>query len=495
MAYGLLSYADEDQGPYGAYASDADKPRGILGYLPDDNAPPVLQSGMIAMPPAAAFPPPPSSLFPAMLPAAPVPYTNSGDYWGGNTSGAVPNAAAGPWPGSYLAPVPAAPDWGQVPTTPTANQAAIFAAPRPLSWNDVAANSSGDVWGTAQGNAGAAPSWPDRAGYPLVPPIGAVAPLQSGLTGLISPYLNPDVARVLRVSANLTPIGFPFALGKATAEQAIDRWNNWPSFDIGAFTGHVGEGREAVARQVEAAMPLALMGVGVPIPFAPKGSLGASGGRLPPAREPLPMRTAQRMERGDEMGYAPDQFWRGERSGVLPRKYMQAFFSRDKVYADDVAQAGGLPAAREFRLDLRNALRDNGPFTTAEYARIVSASDPKLAAGLVDMIMPGRDVKTFLEFARRNPDVSVGDGAGWHVRKIIERQAAIPERVFKDAGFNVLDMGRHVRNLDGYGIRLKSARFDPLQARSRNIGASVAAALGLGSLLAAGSGEPSEEPR
>jgi hypothetical protein len=319
----------------------------------------------------------------------------------------------------------------------------------------------------------------------LLPPIGAVAPLQSGLTGLISPYLNPDVARVLRVSANLTPIGFPFALGKATAEHFMDKWSNSPPFDIGAFTGHVGEGREAVARQVEAAMPLALMGVGVPIPFAPKGSLGASGGRLPPAREPLPMRTAQRMERGDEMGYAPDQFWRGERSGKLPRKYTDAFFSRDKVYADDVAQAGGLPAAREFRLDLRNALRDYGPFTTAEYARIVSASDPKLAAGLVDMIMPGRDVKTFLDFARRNPNVSVGDGAGWHVRKIIQQHAAVPERVFRDAGFNVLDMVRHVRNLDGYGIRLKSARFDPLQAHSKNISASVLAALGVGSSLAA----------
>src|SRR5882757_3106957 len=101
MAYGLLSYADDDQGPYGAYASDENKPRGILGYLPDDNAPLFLQSGMTAMPPAASFPPPPSSLLPpppASSGAAEIPYLY------GMTGALVPAAGRTPSGSMYLNP-------------------------------------------------------------------------------------------------------------------------------------------------------------------------------------------------------------------------------------------------------------------------------------------------------------------------------------------------------------------------------------------------------
>jgi hypothetical protein len=155
MARGLLENPDDEEGSYGTNAAYArDVPLGILGYLPDDNAPLFLQAGMAPTPPSS---------FPLMLPAAPVPYPNSGDNWGADNWGAPPNAAAGPWPGLYLAPVPAAPDWGQVPTTPTANQAAMFAAPQPLSWNDAAQNSSGDYWGAPWGTSEFAPSWPNEA--------------------------------------------------------------------------------------------------------------------------------------------------------------------------------------------------------------------------------------------------------------------------------------------------------------------------------------------
>jgi hypothetical protein len=172
MAYGLLDDPDDVDGTNA-------RALGILGYLPDDNAPLFLQAGMAPTPPSS---------FPLMLPAPPVPYPNSGDTWGAgnpwgannwgganpsaaNNWGAAPNAAAGPWPAQYLAPVPAAPDWGQVPTAPTANQAAIFATPQPLSWNDAAQNSPGDYWHEFSSN----PLFQRSAVFPT-PPTGRTGP-------------------------------------------------------------------------------------------------------------------------------------------------------------------------------------------------------------------------------------------------------------------------------------------------------------------------------
>src|SRR5262249_11355918 len=66
----------------------------------------------------------------AMRSAPALAYTESSNYWG-----------AGPKPSAdplipYLAPVPLAPDWNDVPTRPTTSEADIFSqAQSPLSWN------------------------------------------------------------------------------------------------------------------------------------------------------------------------------------------------------------------------------------------------------------------------------------------------------------------------------------------------------------------------
>lgn len=77
-----------------------------------------------------------------------------------------------------------------------------------------------------------------------------------------------------------------------------------------------------------------------------------------------------------------------------------------------------------------------------------------------------------LGFAKARPnDVFFDSGA--HIRQIID-YSADPVRILKGAGFNALDNGVDVRNLDGYGIRLANAVFDPARRRVRNISAALA---------------------
>lgn len=234
---------------------------------------------------------------------------------------------------------------------------------------------------------------------------------------------------------------------------------------------------------------LAMLGVGAP--KAMIGAAGAAGGRLPGPRS-LPMDEASRMARSREMGHAPESFYRGERNGLLPRRYESAHFSRSKSDADGYARAGGHPEAREFRLDLRNAYKDYEPLTARDFARLVAAAaktEPKFAANLVDLIIPGGDVGKFLDFARKSPNFNVTKPNGTALLRVaIENSSKNPSDLFRRAGFDAIDAGRDVRKLTGHGIRLKDAVFDPAKANSKDIMASLAA-LGAPSLLAAAQDE------
>jgi hypothetical protein len=203
-------------------------------------------------------------------------------------------------------------------------------------------------------------------------------------------------------------------------------------------------------------------------PLTPKGALGSSARRLP-------MDRASRMERARQQGYADEPFYRGERSGALPDEYPTgAYFSRDKGYADGIAQAGGRPDAREFRLNLTRTLKDYEPATAEHYGRVVASAlkrDPELAKKLVEQVAPGKSVEWFLGFAKANPDFGIAD-SGAHLRLAVGRSAN-PEGVLKGAGFDTLDSGRDVRKLTGQGIRLESAAFDPARRRSQNINRSI----------------------
>ena len=137
------------------------------------------------------------------------------------------------------------------------------------------------------------------------------------------------------------------------------------------------------------------------------------------------------------------------------------------------ARSGQEP--REFRLRLGNALRDYEDFIAEQYGRVIRSAldvgDRKLATDLAEAIAPGRGVDWVLRFARANPNEVVARPAT-HVRLAVQASDH-PDRVFLEAGFNALDSGRDVRMIDGSGIRLKDAVFDPGKARSRSISASL----------------------
>jgi hypothetical protein len=192
----------------------------------------------------------------------------------------------------------------------------------------------------------------------------------------------------------------------------------------------------------------------------------------------LPMDEASVAARMEEMGYSPQAFWRGERSGTLPNEYPAgAYYSRDKDYATGFARMGGRPEPREFRLDLSRAWDDRTPLTAEQYSRVVNAADPPLARELIEMIAPGKSAEWFAEYARRNPDSAVvAGGSTALIRHAIEKNAKDPDKVFLDAGFTALDSGRDVRTLTGFGQRLASAKFDPRKAHLRDISAALAVA-------------------
>jgi hypothetical protein len=225
------------------------------------------------------------------------------------------------------------------------------------------------------------------------------------------------------------------------------------------------------------------------MPFAVRGAVGSAGGKLPTDY-------ASRMKRGDKMRYSKDTFYRGERTGAVPQEFPDgAHFSRDYGTAEGFAKQGGRNAPEEYRLNLQNTFSDHAPINANGYARLVAAArerDPKLAAALVEQIAPGKDVDWFAGFAKHFPQKVVAK-SGALVRQAIQFHARNANDLFVRAGYDALDSGRDVLKLNGAGIRSKDAIFDPRNADSQNVMASLAG-LGLGGGAVAAS-YPSQDPR
>lgn len=108
--------------------------------------------------------------------------------------------------------------------------------------------------------------------------------------------------------------------------------------------------------------------------------------------------------------------------------------------------------------------------TAGEYGRLVEsamAHDPQLAAQLAGQF--DRSPEWMIEYGKRNSEHLVTDGPGATLTHELIAKSRAPENVFKDAGFNAIDAGRDVRNLDGLGIRSAQAAFDPEKAGRRGI--------------------------
>ena len=212
----------------------------------------------------------------------------------------------------------------------------------------------------------------------------------------------------------------------------------------------------------------ALSAVGF-LPFVP-----GMAGMVTKVADDLPMDEAARMERGDAMGYDPRTFYRGDAGKVRDEYLGGAHFTLDPNY-----NGGGFGENREFRLNLRNTLRDDQPVTAGTLARIIEASvktDPKLAADLSSLF--DKSPEWMVGFGKVRPDDMVME-SGSFLRAAIERSAA-PELILQDAGFDAIMSGHEVRKLSGAGIRSKGAVFDPAKADSQNIMASLAAFFGIG---------------
>jgi hypothetical protein len=228
------------------------------------------------------------------------------------------------------------------------------------------------------------------------------------------------------------------------------------------------------------AVETAMLMVGSPL--TPAGALG-SAARRPPR---LPMDRASRMQRARELGYSDEPFYRGEATGRKPSRFPGGGdFSRDYDTSAGFARRGGSDAPMEYRLNLTRSFSLGQPVTAETYARLIDQlrrTDPKLASDMVGMIAPGRGADWFMDYARRNPNVTAAEN-GALVHAMIERGSRDPVGTFVRAGFDAIDSGRDVRKLAGEGIRHKDAAFDPSKAHLPDIFASLLAALGLGSSL------------
>ena len=207
--------------------------------------------------------------------------------------------------------------------------------------------------------------------------------------------------------------------------------------------------------------------------------VGKVGGK---ALSKLPMDKVSRMNRAKKQGYADETFYRGEASGNPADEYSGgAFFSRDPSYADGFAKRGGKDSATKFKLNMQNTFSDADPVDATKLARIVDSAqeiDPKFAQDLVDTIAPGKSPEWFKKFAAHNPDMVVAEN-GAIIRAMVENSRA-PEKIFVNAGFDSLDVGRDVRKLTGAGIRKESANFDPAKVSSRNVNHLLPLGVGVG---------------
>jgi hypothetical protein len=369
--------------------------------------------------------------------ASPVEHPDSARYWG------VPAAPSG----ASAQPPTASPTW-----LPTAKWKAPEAAPRlSFSGPDYAPrtdHTSDHLWVTES----SAPTVPRT----LVPADLGRRSRDAENALAFARLFAPDLVNYLTTPAP-PPQYTPNAAGKIPP--------------IGYHPNEAGAGVELLSNLATGFIPGGAAGK-VAMAAAPMAARAARGA----TKTALPMDAVSIAQRAKAMNMADDVFWRGERSGASPTSYPEgAYFSRLKERGDAFAQQGGRPEAREFRLDLTKALKDYEPVTAEQIGRLVASAarhDPKWAAELVDLVAPGRSVDWMLGYARARPNDLVAD-SGAHIRQMID-YSANPVRILRGAGFNALDNGVDVRNLDGYGIRLANAVFDPARRRVRNISAALA---------------------
>lgn len=93
--------------------------------------------------------------------------------------------------------------------------------------------------------------------------------------------------------------------------------------------------------------------------------------------------------------------------------------------------------------------------------------DPQLAKQLANQF--DRDPEWMVGFGKHNPDQIITDSIGTNLTHELISGSRAPEHVFKGAGFNAIDTGRDVRNLDGFGVRSAQAAFDPGKANKPGI--------------------------
>lgn len=209
---------------------------------------------------------------------------------------------------------------------------------------------------------------------------------------------------------------------------------------------------------------------------------GIEAGILPTAERSamLPADDAARMARAREMGYAETPFYRGEATGTVPSKYPGgAFFSRDRETAAGFAGRGGQAEPREFRLNLGDAFTIGEPLTAGQYGRLVESAmrhDPGLATQLAAQF--DRAPEWMVGFGKARPNDVITDRGGATLTHELVSKGRAYESVLRDAGFGAVDTGRDVRKLSGFGVREKSAAFDPARADDTNIFVSLAS-LGL----------------
>ena len=417
---------------------------------------------------SAGFASPPARLPPSFAPAPPVEHLDAGKYWG--SSSALPEAPApSSAHGFYHSPIPQAPSWDSVPQ-PADNAAQSFwQPPSPPSWDvpvpPVEYPDLARYWG--------APPAPSAANEP--PPTGLWVTESSAPQAVPRALTPADLARRSRDAENALALARFFApdlVDYLTTPAPLPKYTPNAAGKIPPIDYHPNEAGAGVDALLNI-LSLPAGGLGkVATAAAPMAARIARGA----TKTALPMDAASIAQRAKAMNMADDVFWRGERSGALPTSYPEgAYFSRLKERGDAFAQHGGRPEAREFRLDLTKALKDYEPVTAEQIGRLVASAarhDPKWAAELVDMVAPGRSIDWMLGFAKARPNDLVAD-SGAHIRQMID-YSANPVRILRDAGFNALDNGVDVRKLDGYGIRLANAVFDPARRRSKNISAALA---------------------
>jgi hypothetical protein len=238
------------------------------------------------------WPRPPAAQPQPIQSAPPVPYTESREYWG-----AGPAPKVEPLWGPYLAPVPPAPDWNDVPTKLATSEADIFAQPSPLSWGTSRSPTEG---APAIDEAAAAEEarrkgamrtgqWRRRGTQEYERPVREVeTPAPQPRKVWTAEELRPqyaeqaeEVAAILnRRPDDLVHRATVLPLGETRDGRvvlAVPDILARPLHTLFSPIPEYGSDREAM---VEHVLPLAELAMGAGMPFAKRGAVGVAGGKL-----------------------------------------------------------------------------------------------------------------------------------------------------------------------------------------------------------------------